>query len=210
MNRMSKSKQNERSESQDKSAEDTKAAAAAEAGAPAAAAAEGEQDQVANEISSLNDQILRLRADFDNLRRRTRKEQLESGEKTRVEMIRKLLPVLDHFELGLDAARAEAAVPAGILKGFQMVQDQLRGILSESGVSEIEAMDQPFDPQLHECIAHLPSEAAPEGTVTALTRRGYRMGGAVLRPAQVVVSSGRSAGSSGEPGPAEEAGKLDG
>ena len=158
---------------------------------------EGEQDKVAAEIAALNSQILRLRADFENLRKRSRKEQGELTDRIRAETVLSLLPVMDHFEMGMAAARAEAGIPAAILNGFQLVYDQLRRILEQAGVSVIEAADQPFDPVVHECIAHIPSGERPEGMVLHQTRRGYRSGNIVLRPAQVVVSSG--------PVPAEDA-----
>lgn len=153
------------------------------------AVASGEQQKVADEIGVLNDQILRLRADFDNLRRRTRREQLDATEKARAEVIVNLFPVIDHFDLGLRSARAGGASES-VLQGFQMVYDQLCGLVEKSGVTVIDAVGLPFDPSMHECIAHLPSDKHPENTVTTQARRGYKMGSQILRAAQVVVSSG--------------------
>lgn len=197
---MSKSKHSE----QAKAGEEAKPAAQPlPESAPAAAA---EQELVADEIGKLNDQILRLRADFDNLRRRTRREQVEAGDRIRAEMLGGLLPIVDHFELGLKSAQAAAGVPESVLKGFQMVMDQFRGLLDRSGVVPIDAEGQAFDPAFHECIAHTPSESAAEGTVIAQTRRGYRLGQAVLRAAQVIVSSGPAAAAAAPEGAKEGAG----
>ena len=159
---------------------------------PEDAVAAGDQQKVADEIGMLNDQILRLRADFDNMRRRTRREQLDATEKARAEVIMSLLPVIDHFDLGLVSARGRN-VPESVLQGFQMVYDQLCSLVEKAGVTTIEAEGQKFDPAIHECIAHLPSDKHPENMVTEQTRRGYRMGPQVLRAAQVVVSSGPAA-----------------
>jgi molecular chaperone GrpE len=158
---------------------------------PEDAVVSGEQQKVADEIGNLNDQILRLRADFDNLRRRTRREQVDASEKAKSDVMMNLFPVIDHFELGLGSAR-ENGLPESVLQGFQMVFDQLRGLVEKAGVTLIEAEGQPFDPAIHECIAHLPADTHPEGMVMTQTRRGYRMGTQVLRAAQVVVSSGQA------------------
>jgi molecular chaperone GrpE len=158
--------------------------------APAPADESSEQDKVADEIAALNAQIMRLRADFDNLRRRTRREQGEQKDRAQADAMEALLPVMDNFELGLAAAMADVDVKESIRQGFQIVYDQLRGIIEKAGVTPIESEGLPFDPQVHESIAHLPSDQYAEGIVSAQTRRGYRLGERVLRPAQVVVSSG--------------------
>ena len=114
-------------------------------------------------------------------------------------MLRHLLPVLDHFELGINSART-SLVDGKIIAGFQLVYDQLSTTLSEEGLSRVEARGEaPFDPQTQECVSYIPSEEHPANTIVAETRRGYRLGGRILRAAQVVVSSGPPA-PSGETG----------
>lgn len=140
----------------------------------------------------LRDRLLRLQADFENYRKRMDREKKDwiafAGEK----IILDLLPVLDHFELGL-ADSAKNGAPAAFTEGFQLVCGQLRAALEKAGVQAIDAEGAVFDPKLHEAITHLPSEQVPEGQVVAQTRRGYKLGDKLLRAAQVVVSSGPAA-----------------
>ncbi|MBX6324744.1 MAG: nucleotide exchange factor GrpE, partial [Chthoniobacterales bacterium] len=95
----------------------------------------------------------------------------------------------DNFELGLEAARGEGE-NSPIYSGMVLVQKQLNDLLAESGLEPIEADGQTFDPNLHEAIAHEPSDQVPEGAVLRQVRRGYRFKDRLLRPARVVVSSG--------------------
>jgi molecular chaperone GrpE len=99
-----------------------------------------------------------------------------------------LVSILDNFELGLAAAKTEGA-QSPIYSGMVLVQKQLNDLLEENGLQAIEAEGKKFDPNLHEAIAHEPSEA-PEETVIRQARRGYRFKDRLLRPARVVVSSG--------------------
>lgn len=158
--------------------------------APPAPETASEPQPSAEEV--LRDRLLRLQADFENYRKRMDREKKDwiafAGEK----IILDLLPVLDHFELGL-ADSAKNGAPAAFTEGFQLVCGQLRTALEKAGVQAIDAEGAVFDPKLHEAITHLPSEQVPEGQVVAQTRRGYKLGDKLLRAAQVVVSSGPAA-----------------
>ncbi|HAL92476.1 MAG TPA: nucleotide exchange factor GrpE [Verrucomicrobia bacterium] len=137
----------------------------------------------------LKDRLLRLQADFENYRKRMDREKKDWIAFASEKLVLELLPVLDHFELGL-ADSAKNGAPAAFTEGFQLICNQLRAALEKAGVQAIEAEDAPFDPHLHEAITHLPSDDVPEGHVVAQTRRGYKLGDKLLRAAQVVVSSG--------------------
>jgi molecular chaperone GrpE len=139
------------------------------------------------EEESFKLQYLRLRADFDNFRKRTRREKEEWTQRCLENLCEDLLTVLDHFDLGLENSRE---VDAETLKGFQMVRGQLGSVLGKYGLSPVVAEKGPFDPNLHEAITHIPSPEVPEGEVVAMTRKGYQLGARLLRPAQVVVSAG--------------------
>ncbi len=156
----------------------------------------------AAELEQLKDRLLRLQADFENYRRRTAREQAEYAQHAAEDLLAALLPVVDHFELGLRSA-AEHHAESAVMSGFQLVFDQLMEVLKKAGVSAIEAEGQAFDPTLHEAVSHLPSADVPADTVMLQTRRGYRLGSRLLRAAQVVVSSGPP------PAPAES-GRPDG
>jgi len=137
----------------------------------------------------LQDQLLRLRADFENFRKRTRREKEEWTVRSLEHICGDLLPVLDSFELGLKNA-ADLRLSGDVLKGFNLVREQIRNVLGKYGLSDVDAEKQDFDPNLHEAIAQVPSPEVPAGAVMAMTRRGYKLGERLLRPAQVVVSMG--------------------
>lgn len=141
------------------------------------------------EEEALESRLLRLQADFDNYRKRTLRERTEWQRDAREEVLRDCLPVLDHYEMGLKTAATSGVAPS-VQEGFQMVYDQFLNLLQSHQVKPIEAEGQPFDHNLHEAITQVPSEEHPADTVIAETRRGYLLGDKLLRPAQVVVSSG--------------------
>jgi len=153
--------------------------------------------EATTEIAALKDRLLRLQADFENYRKRMLRDRNEYVRRANEQLLEELLPVLDHFEMGMETARHQEIDPS-VLEGFRLVYDQLLGVLHKSGVEPIEAMESDFDPHQHECISHLPSEHAPADRVIAQTRRGYRLGDYILRAAQVVVSSGPPASQGGE------------
>ncbi|MDR0994143.1 MAG: nucleotide exchange factor GrpE [Verrucomicrobiota bacterium] len=137
----------------------------------------------------LKDRLLRLQADFDNYRKRMDREKKDWVAYASEKLVTELLPILDHFELGLVNSRKNEA-PDSLVEGFQLIYNQLQAAVAKAGVEPIDAEGQAFDPTLQEAITHMPSEDVPEGMVIAQVRRGYRMGDKLLRAAQVVVSSG--------------------
>jgi molecular chaperone GrpE len=137
----------------------------------------------------LQQQLLRLRADFDNFRKRTQRERGEWAQRATEDLMVELIPVLDHFELGMQSALAHQADTA-IVDGFRVVYDQLLAVLKKAGLTPFDAVGQPADPHRHEVVSHLPSEEFPADQVMVQTRRGYLLGDRLLRAAQVVVSSG--------------------
>ena len=142
-----------------------------------------------SEIDQLKDRILRLQADYDNFRKRTARDQDEMASRANADLILKLLPIMDHFERGLREARAHKADQL-VVDGFQLIYDQFMSSLQKAGLVPLNAEGQMFDPNLHEAITHIPSEEHPADTVVTETRRGYLLGGKLLRASQVIVSSG--------------------
>ena len=155
--------------------------------APAEAVPAAEPQPSPEEV--LQDRLLRLQADFDNYRKRMDREKKDWIAFASEKLVLELLPVLDHFELGL-ADSAKNGAPAAFVEGFQLVCNQLRAALEKAGVQAIDAEGAAFDPHVHEAITHLPSDDVPADHVVAQTRRGYKLGDKLLRAAQVVVSSG--------------------
>jgi molecular chaperone GrpE len=156
------------------------------AAAPAGAAPAADESKT---IAQLEDRLLRLQADFDNFRKRTAREQAEASQRAHENLMIDLLPVLDHFELGLANAREHHADSA-VMGGFELIHDQLTGLLQRYRLTPLDAAaGDPFDPHRHEAAVHMPTAVHPEDTVISQIRRGYKLGEKLLRPAQVVVAS---------------------
>ncbi len=137
-------------------------------------------------IDELNDRLVRQSADLENFRKRSQREKDEARQFANQGLLEKLLPVLDNFEMALVAAGD--ADPA-IRDGVQMIYDQLLGVLKESGVESVEAVGEPFDPNLHEAISQQHTNEAAEGTVMQQVQRGYKLNDRLVRPARVIVAA---------------------
>jgi len=138
------------------------------------------------EIASLKDQLLRARADFENSRKRLVREKEDSVRYANQAILGDLLPLLDHLELGLQAA-SSATDAASVVAGVKLIQSQFERFLTEHGVTPIDALGKPFDPNWHEALGQEPAPDKPEGTVLHLRRRGFKLGDRLLRPASVVT-----------------------
>ena len=142
------------------------------------------------------DRLLRTAADFENFKKRAARERIEAAQSANVALLQKLLPVLDHFEMAQTAAQT-AEVPQGgmasLQAGIAMIQQQLKGILAETGMEEIDAEGKPFDPMLHEAVSQLETDDVPEGRVVRQIRKGYKLRDRLLRPAAVIVAKKPSA-----------------
>jgi molecular chaperone GrpE len=141
------------------------------------------------DLDRFRDLAMRSQADFENYKKRCAREKEEAVKYANKDLLERLVAIVDHFELGLEAARGESE-KSPIFSGMSLVLKQLKDFLAESGLQPIEAVGQKFDPNLHEAIAHEPSDEFPESTVIHQTRRGYRFKDRLLRPSSVVVSSG--------------------
>ena len=130
------------------------------------------------------DQILRLQADLENLRRRSERRRQEAVATARQDLLSGILPVLDNLERALQAA---ADPDDQLAVGVGMVRAQLLETLGRAGLEAVPAKG-PFDPRFHEVVACLPSEELAEGQIMAVVRTGYQADGVVLRPAQVQVA----------------------
>jgi molecular chaperone GrpE len=142
------------------------------------------------------DRLLRIAADLENFKKRAARERHEVAQSSAAALIQKLLPVLDHFEMAQAAAQA-AKVPQGgiasLQDGIAMIQQQLKSILTEAGLEEVNANGQPFDPTVHEAVMQMETSDAPEGQVVQQIRKGYKLHDQLLRPAAVVVAKKPSA-----------------
>jgi len=144
------------------------------------------------EIDRWKDLAYRSQAELDNFRKRSAREAQDTRAYANSSLLISLFPILDNFEMGLEAARAESA-QSMIFMGMSMVQRQIADFLRESGVQEIEALHKPFDPNLHDAVSQEASADHPEGTILRVTRRGYKLKDRLLRPASVIVAAAPAA-----------------
>jgi molecular chaperone GrpE len=141
-------------------------------------------EELQKAYDDLNSRHLRLAADFDNYRKRMARE-LDARTTFAIEEFAvELLEVVDNFE------RAERAEDAGLKEGMEQIRKLFMTILERHGIKPIECRNLPFDPERHEAVAYVPSEAE-EGTVIDEAIRGYCMQDKVIRCAKVVVSKGK-------------------
>jgi molecular chaperone GrpE len=132
---------------------------------------------------------LRSQAELENYRKRVQREADEARRYQAQPLARDVLPVLDNLRRAITAAE-EGGDTAGLVDGVRLVLKQLEDALARHGIQPIEAVGQPFDPHLHEAVQQVASPDQPPLNVVQEFQRGYRLHDRVLRPSQVVVSSG--------------------
>ena len=149
--------------------------------------------QLKVELDKYKDIALRAVADLDNYRKRMAREKDDAIRYANANFLERLIPILDNFELGLQAAKAGGGQSA-ILDGMTMVFKQLQDFLASCGVETIEATGEHFDPNIHEAIAQEENAEVEEGVVIRQLRKGYRLRDRLIRPANVMVSKGMAVG----------------
>ena len=142
--------------------------------------------ELESELAEARDRRLRLAADFDNFKKRTRQEQLETIQHASADLIARLLPALDDLHKALD--HKPKGVDDAWVKGLELSVRKLDEALSAHGLEPIESVGARFDPKLHEAIGSEESVEHPEDTITSELRRGYRIRDRVARPALVKVA----------------------
>lgn len=138
-----------------------------------------------NEVKALRDKWLRALADFENYRKRTRKEQELLIQRTKSDVIAEILEVIDDFE------RAFSVVVEGendFVQGIRLIHKNLISTLEKMGVRPIEALNTPFDPNYHMAVGQVESKEHPTDHVVKVVQKGYLIDDAVLRPAKVVIA----------------------
>lgn len=147
-----------------------------------------EVERMQKELSEARDRLLRSQAEFDNFRKRSRRELDDERKFANVPLLRDLLPVADNMERAIEAAKKTADV-ATLLEGFRMVRQQLETVLGQYDCRPIEALGEHFDPNLHQAITTQPSPQHPANTVVGVVQQGYQVHNRVVRPSQVIVST---------------------
>jgi molecular chaperone GrpE len=162
--------------------------AAAEAAPDPLAAAEAKAAEAEARAAQAYDRFLRAQAELDNVRKRTARELAENVRFANEQLVRELLPVLDNLERALAAAGDDEGPVAALREGVSLTQAQIHNVLKKYGVSPVEALGRPFDPNVHEAVQRVESDQ-PEGTVVAELQRGYLLNGRLVRPAMVAVAA---------------------
>jgi molecular chaperone GrpE len=145
------------------------------------------------ELAQVKEKLIRMAADFDNFRKRSRREVADAERKGRDGLLIDLLPVFDNLERATSHATSspsatDAASIKGLVDGITLVMKQFRDALSRLGIERVESVGSPFDPGLHEAIQHLETAEFPPGCIAAEVQPGYRQGERLVRPALVVVA----------------------
>lgn len=175
------------------------------------ASLEGEATQVEKnpmegleaERDKLKDQLLRTAADYDNFRKRSKRELSDAIRRVREDVLREILPIADNLQRAAEAT-ASAKDVKSVADGVAMVSQQLEETINRFGIERLEAVGKPFDPNLHDAVQRMPTSEHPAGTVVAEMMPGYMMGDRLLRAAMVVVAAPLAAGESEAPSAADD------
>jgi len=148
------------------------------------------------EVARIKDQLLRTAADYDNFRKRTRREVEDAQKRGREELLRELLPVFDNLERAAQHA-GQATEAKAVADGVAMVLKQFTDTLGRAGIKRVATVGVPFDPTQHEAIQQLETAEHPAGTVVAEVQPGYLLGDRLVRAAMVVVAKPPREGGAG-------------
>lgn len=149
---------------------------------------EGEAAGLRAENEELSQRLVRLQADYDNFRRRSRQEKEDFAKYASGRLLEELLPVVDNFERAMMASATNSDYEA-LAKGVDMIYRQFVTVLEQEGLQAIEAVGQPFDPEFHQAVMQVESDEYDEGIVVEEVQKGYKLKDKVLRPSMVKVSN---------------------
>ncbi len=145
-------------------------------------------------------QLLRVAADFENFKKRSKRDLTDVANRARDEVLQELLPVIDNLERAIEHAdtAAECVDPDTLLEGVRMVMRQFESSMERFSVKAFDSVGQPFDPNFHEALQQRESDEVPPGHVLEEFRKGYMMGDRLVRPAMVVVAAAPTGNGEGE------------
>jgi molecular chaperone GrpE len=141
-------------------------------------------------IAEAEREVLRARAELENFRKRMQRDAEQQLKYANVPLVRDLLDVVDNLKRATEAAEADTANASALLDGVKLVTHQLTGILTKFGCQSIDSLGSPFDPNIHEAIAQMPSDKYADGLVAQEVAVGYMLHDRVVRPSSVIVSTG--------------------
>ena len=166
---------------------------------------ERELETLRAEHESLRGQYMRMAADFDNFRKRARRDQEDQRLQVTCATLGEILPVVDNFDRARQQLNPQGEEALALHRSYQNLYKQLVDVFKQLGVSPMRVEGEAFDPNLHEAVMREPSDEHPEDVVTAELQRGYQLEGRVLRHALVKVSMGPGPGASEQPADGESA-----
>ncbi len=166
------------------------AQAAPEAAAPKPPSPEEALELAKAETAKMKEQLLRTAADFDNYRKRSRKEVEDARKGGKEDLLKEFLPVFDNLDRGMQSAKNATEVSA-VAEGLAMVLRQFVDTLARQGITKVPTVGTPFDPSVHEAIQQVESDE-PVGNVVAEVQSGYLQSGRLVRAALVVVAKPRA------------------
>lgn len=186
---MSDATQNDQKPAEEPAAADIPVEVEAPAAADPIAELKAKVEAAEKDAKDLKDKWLRAAADLENTRKRTKREIEDAKFDAKNKVLKEMLPVVDNLERAIEHAGSEKNP---IVEGVQLVLRQFQTAFERLEVTAVDAMGQPFDPNLHEAISQQESDQPP-GTVVQVLQRGYRAGERLLRPALVVVAKAKPA-----------------
>lgn len=171
-----------------------------------------ELDRMEKEASDLKDRLVRAHAEMENLRKRTQKDVSDAREYSIAGFAREMVAVADNLRRALEsvpenARKSEEAGFKVLIEGVEMTERAMAQALEKHGVRKIEALNERFDPNLHQAMFEIPNGDVPQNTVLQVVQDGYVIGGRCLRPAMVGVSKGGPKPAAGNGGEEAKAGK---
>ena len=150
--------------------------------------ATAELENLKAELKAKDERILRLQADFDNLRKRTAREKSEVAAVIEQAFLKDLLPLLDNLSRASEAAEKSGQNDVETLrKGIEMIKQETVAVMGKHGLEPIETLNKAFDPNFHQAVGTVKDETKQDGTIAAEFQRGYTARGAVIRPSMVQV-----------------------
>ena len=133
------------------------------------------------------DQLLRLKADFENTKKRLQREKEDAIKFANEKLLVEILPIVDNLDRAM-ASLSEGHDPVKVIEGLKLAQEELHQVLELHGVQVVQAVGEAFNPQLHEAVAAVESAEAKEGTILDEVQRGYVLNGRLIRPSRVRIA----------------------
>ena len=145
--------------------------------------------ELQSQLEQANDRVLRAQAELENVRKRSRRDMDEQRRYANLPLVADLLPAFDNLDRAVQAAEQNENA-TGLLEGVKMVAIHIQSVLEQYNCRRLASIGDTFDPNVHEAVAQEPSDEVPAGNITRELRVGYQLHDRIIRPSQVMVSTG--------------------